>query len=132
MGQMRGMSAVALVGWVACVAQSNPVNPSQSTSTLALSQDDALLYAVDTDNAAVAVIDTKSATKLTEVKVGAGAHLVAVGSDDSIYVANRYAQSVSVIHRGTWSEAVRWSAGLQPVGLTVSPDGKTLYVVSAD
>lgn len=122
---------VVMVAVAACDKQHTPEDPAQSTSTLALSQDDTYLYAVDADSELLAVVDTRTDEKVAEVKLRAGAHLVTVGPDDTLYVANRYDGSVSVVHRGEWSEAARWSAGIEPVGLTVSLDGKTLYVVSA-
>lgn len=128
---MRSRLAVAALIAAACHSQQTPERPTQSTSTLALSQDDTYLYAVDADNETLSVLDTRSDAKIAEVKVGAGAHLVTVGPDDTVYVANRYGRSVSVVRRGEWSEAARWTAGEEPVGLTVSADGKTLYVVNA-
>jgi DNA-binding beta-propeller fold protein YncE len=127
---IRVCVAVGALSFAACIT-TNPSDPSQSASTLALSRDDALLYAVDTDNAVLAVIDTKSETKLAEVKVGAGAAKVVVGPDDTIYVSNRFEHSVSVIVRGEWTEARRFEAGLEPVGLALSSNGSTLFVVSA-
>ena len=99
--------------------------------TLALSRDDAFLYAVDADNGIVSVVDTAAHRKVAEVKVGREPARVAVGPDDTIYVSNRGDRSVSVIRRGTWEEAARIPVGVEPTGLAVSPDGKTLYVVNA-
>lgn len=105
--------------------------PNHSTSSLALSRDGQLVYAVETDSATLAVVDATTSEKLADVPVGAGAHLVAVAPDDTVYVANRRDGSVSVIRRGEWSAAARWAAGVEPVGMALSPDGATLYVVSA-
>ncbi len=117
----------------ACLAcQSRPVGlPNHSASSLDLSRDGELVYAVDTDNGTVVVIDAAGEAKVAEVLVGLGAHLVVVGPDDTLYVANRRDPSVSVIRRGEWGSSARWAAGAEPVGLAVSPDGRTLYVVSA-
>jgi DNA-binding beta-propeller fold protein YncE/cytochrome c1 len=120
-----------VVALSACIQSTPGTDPTQSASPLALSRDDALLYAVDTDSAQLAVIDTASETQVAVVKVGDGASRVIVAPDDTIYVANRFAHSVSVIARGNWVEARRIEAGVEPVGLALSSDGKTLYVVSA-
>lgn len=99
--------------------------------TLALSRDDAFLYAVDADNGIVSVVDTASHAKVAEVKVGRAPARVAVGPDDTVYVSNQGDRSVSVIRRGQWTEAAKIAVGVEPTGLAVSPDGETLYVVNA-
>jgi YVTN family beta-propeller protein len=101
------------------------------SGSLALSQDDAFLYAVDTDNGIVAVVDTQAKTKVAEVKVGLRPERITVGPDDSIYVSNTGNRSVSVIRHGQWTEAARLDVGVEPRGLGLSADGKTLYVVNA-
>ncbi len=102
-----------------------------SSGSAALSRDDALLYAVDSDTDSLAVIDTATEAKVAMVKVGRAPERVTVGPDDSIYVTNRGSRSVSVIRRGTWEEAARIPVGVEPVGLAVSPDNQTLYVVNS-
>ena len=81
---------------------------SNSAGSLALSRDDAFLYAVDSDNDMVAVVDTASKALVTTVKVGRAPERVVVGADDTIYVSNRGSRSVSVIKRGagTWSGSI--------------------------
>lgn len=105
--------------------------PAQSASTVALSQDAQLLFAIDADSAQVSVVDVKSLEKLADVQVGAAPAVLVVGADDTVYIACRGARAVSVIHRGQWNEAERYAAGPEPVGLAVSDDGRMLYVVSA-
>jgi YVTN family beta-propeller protein len=106
-------------------------SPSNSSGSVAISSDDALVYAADSDNGVLAVVDAHSLTKLADVPVGKTPERITVAPDDTIYVANRGSRSVSVIHRGTWAEASRLEVGVEPVGLAVSADGKTLYVVNA-
>jgi YVTN family beta-propeller protein len=123
--------AAAVFGVLVACGKSSSPGYGTSAGSLALSRDEQHLYAVDTDNAILAVIDTQTNAKVAQVSVGAGAERVAVGSDDTIYVSNRGARSVSVIAPGTWQETARIPVGVEPVGLAVSPDGKTLYVVNA-
>ena len=106
---------------------------TNSAGSLALSRDDAFLYAVDSDNDMVAVVDTASKALVTTVKVGRAPERVVVGADDTIYVSNRGSRSVSVIKRGagTWSQVLQLPVGVEPVGLAVAPDNKTLYVVNS-
>ncbi len=107
--------------------------PSRSTSSgsLALSSDDALLYAVDTDTGTLNVIDTATDLKIASVKVGDQPGRVAVGGDDTIYVTNRGSNTVSVIRKGDWTEVKQIPVGTEPVGIAVSPDNKMLYVVNS-
>ena len=126
--ETKGFLILLAVVAVGC----NPQQPhSSSSGSLALSQDDALLYAADTDNGVLAVIDTQSNTVLSKVKVGDAPFRVAVGSDDTIYVANRGSLDISVIRRGESQEAARIALNAEPMGLQVSPDAKTLYVVTS-
>jgi YVTN family beta-propeller protein len=115
----------------ACSSPPPPISHNTASGSLALSSDEKLLYAADTDNGILAVIDLKSSAVLTTVKVGVRPFRVAVGADDTIYVANRGSRSVSVIRRGDWKESAQLPTGVDPVGLAVSYDGKMLYVVSA-
>ncbi|MBX5483802.1 MAG: hypothetical protein IRZ16_18420 [Myxococcaceae bacterium] len=129
MGKWILAAAVTALFAVGCVRTASDTYQNSSGS-IALSRDDALLYAVDTDSGIVAVIDVATQKKVAEVKVGAAPESVVVGPDDRIYVSNRGARSVSVIERGDWKEAARIGVGVEPTGLAISPDGKTLYVVN--
>ena len=121
--------AVLFLG--ACGEQSSGY--TNSAGSLALSRDDAFLYAVDTDNDFVAVVDTASNTLVSQVPVGRSPERVVVGPDDTIYVSNRASRSVSVIKRGAgqWLEVFQIPVGVEPVGLAVTPDNQTLYVVNS-
>ncbi|MEN9798727.1 MAG: hypothetical protein RL653_2423 [Pseudomonadota bacterium] len=123
--------AAALVFVVACSpATSNTwVN---SSGSVALSRDDALVYAVDADNGTLSVVDAKAQAKIAEVKVGLHPERVLVAPDDRIYVANRGDRTVSVVTRGSWEQpAATVAVGVEPVGLALSDDGRTLLVVNA-
>ena len=116
---------------VACTPSpsSNWVN---SSGSVALSRDDALVYAVDADNGTLTVVDAKARTKVAELKVGAQPERVLVAPDDTVYVANRGSRSVSVITRGSWEAPTATVAvGVEPVGLALADSGKTLLVVNA-
>lgn len=119
-------AALALTG---CAPQNGPAQ--RASGSLALTGDDALLYAVDTDNAVLVVIDTKTQAEVAQVKVGASPVRVLVGPDDTAFVTNRGDRSVSVVRRGDSAEATRLAVGVEPTGMALTPDGKTLLVVSA-
>lgn len=104
---------------------------SNASGAVALSRDDSLLYVVDADNGILAVVDTARWEKVSEVRVGPRPERVTVGPDDTVYVTNRGGRSVSVIRKGDAVEAARVPVGVEPTGLAVSPDGRTLYVVNS-
>ncbi|MBL9038895.1 MAG: c-type cytochrome [Archangium sp.] len=124
-------TATLAVTAMGCAAANEIPSAQRGSGSLALSQDDKLLYAVDTDNSMLVVVDTVSNQKVAEVKVGPSPSRVLVGADDTIYVANRGSNFVSVIRRGEWSEAQRLEVGMEPTGLAMTADGKQLLVVSA-
>jgi YVTN family beta-propeller protein len=126
------MAAVGGLVVLAAVTGCNQANgPARSSGSLGVSNDSQYLYAADTDNGSLFVLDSRSLGKVAEVKVGVRPFRVAVGHDDTIYVANRGSRSVSVISHGDWSVVGEIATGVDPVGMQVSVDGKTLYVVSA-
>jgi YVTN family beta-propeller protein len=127
--QVLAAVLVAALGLTGCEQKPSATYTPYSGS-LALSRDDAFLYAVDTDNGIVSVVDTGTRAKVAEVKVGLLPERITVGPDDTVYVSNTGNRSVSVIRRGEWTEAARLDVGVEPVGLGLSGDGKTLYVVN--
>jgi YVTN family beta-propeller protein len=103
-----------------------------SSGSVALSRDDALVYAADADNGTLTVVDARARTKVAELKVGAQPERVLVGPNDTVYVANRGSRSVSVITRGSWeAPSATVAVGVEPVGLALADNGKTLLVVNA-
>lgn len=121
---------VAVLGLTGC-EQKPSATYTPHAGTLALSRDDAFLYAADSDNGIVAVVDTATRSKVAEVKVGLLPERITVGPDDTIYVSNVGSRSVSIIRRDQWTEAARLDVGVEPMGLGLSADGKTLYVVNS-
>ncbi|KFE61044.1 c-type cytochrome [Hyalangium minutum] len=121
---------VAVLGLTGC-EQKPSATYTPHAGTLALSRDDAFLYAVDSDNGIVAVVDTATRSKVAEVKVGLLPERITVGPDDTLYVSNVGSRSVSIIRRDQWTEAARLDVGVEPMGLGLSADGKTLYVVNS-
>ena len=128
---VSGTLAAAMV--VAGCESPTTATYNNSSGSLALSRDDGLLYAVDHDNEIMAVVSTKTHQKVANnIKLGKAPERVVVGPDDTIYVTNRGERTVSVIRKDDWSSEPRKVAvGVEPVGLAVSPDNKTLYVVNS-
>jgi YVTN family beta-propeller protein len=129
---MKSKVALALTGALTlwgCSSNNGAYRPA--TGSVAMSRDGKLVYAVDTDNQKLMVVDASSNAKVSEVPVGKAPSRITVGLDDHIYVANHGERSVSVIEKGTWKELARIPTGVEPNGLALSEDGKELYIVSA-
>ncbi len=103
---------------------------SRASGSVAVSNDDQRIYAVDTDNGVLAIIDATT-REISTVKVGEQPTRVLVDAQDTVYVANKGSRSVSVVRSGDTVESARIAVGVEPRGLALTPDGKTLLVVSA-
>lgn len=102
-----------------------------ASGSLALSKDDAQLFVADADLDTLFVVDAKTHEVLREVPVGRQPEKVLVAPDGTVFVTNRLGRSVSVVREGDAAESARLDVGVEPVGLAVSSDGRTLYVVNA-
>lgn len=104
---------------------------TSSQGSVGASSDDALVFAADTDTNQVYVFDTVKEELVATIAVGNAPEKVLVGKDDTVFVTNRMGRSISVIRRGDWKEAARVDVGVEPVSMTLSGDGRTLYVVNS-
>lgn len=128
----RAMVVGALAG-LALLAGCTPAaqgNGSRSSGSLALSTDDSILYAVDSDNGILAIIPVADPKNLTRVPVGKTPVRVIVGPDDTVYVANRGSNTVSVLRKGEKEVSATLQTALEPTGLALSADGRQLLVTS--
>ena len=122
-------AVAAALSFSACTPPSTGAS-ARASGSLALSNDDSTVFAVDTDNGALAVIDP--ATKeVRRVPVGRNRVRVGGGPDDTAFVANRGDRSISVIRKGDTAESARIPVSVEPSGMAISGDGKTLLVVCA-
>lgn len=128
MSPLRSLFLGSLLLLAACA---EPSVPPRASGSLGVSQDGLTVYAADTDNGLLIAIDAKTLEKKGEVKVGAQPFRVSVGTDGTIYVANRGSRSVSVISGKDLTLAGELPTGVDPVGMQLSSDSRTLYVVSA-
>jgi YVTN family beta-propeller protein len=127
--RLRFVATLSILLWSCTLEVGRSTGPA--AGSLAMSRDEALIYAVDTDNGLLVVFDTASMARLSAVKVGTQPVRVVVGPDDTLYVTNRGSRSISVIHRDAWQVAAELPTSVEPNGLAISNDGHTLYVVSA-
>ncbi len=122
-------AALALCLAVGCA---NPAGGGNSAGgSVGVSADDSLVFAADGDLDKVFVYDTRLEQVVSAISVGRQPEKVLVAPDDTVYVTNRYSRSVSVIRRGESTESARLATAVEPVGLALTEDGKTLYVVNA-
>ena len=114
-----------------CTPETPNGGGNSASGSVATSRDDSLVYAVDADLDTLFVVNASDPGDFKEVKVGRGPEKVLVGPDDTIYVANRYGRSVSVVRKGEATVSATLEVGVEPAGLAVSSDNKTLFVVNS-
>ena len=128
----RCSRAALLVAALATACAPSPAakQKAQYDGTMGISTDGRYVYTANADTGTVSVVDTESQQLVAAVAVGARPARFAIGPDDTIYVTDRGSRAVSIIHRGNWTEAGRIAVGAEPIGLALSNDAATLYVVS--
>jgi YVTN family beta-propeller protein len=98
-----------------------------ATCLLATAQSLAQNAYITNDGGPVSVIDTASNTVIATIPVGAWG--VAVTPDGStVYVGNRFFNTVSVIDTASNTVTATIPVGLTPEGMAVTPDGSEVYV----
>lgn len=124
----RLWSPLLLLAAASCAPPS--VTP-RSSGSVAVSNDDALLFVADADHDVLVVIDTATRTVLRQTPVGRQPERVLVAPDGAIYVSSRGARSVTRLSKG--GEVVEASAtvGAEPVGLALSADRSQLLVANS-
>ena len=116
---------------LAAISCTQPNVTPRSSGSVAVSNDDALLFVVDADHDMLVVIDTKTRTVLRQTPVAHQPERVLVAPDGSLYVSSRGARTVSRLSAG--GEVVEASAtvGAEPVGLALSADKSQLVVANS-
>lgn len=109
-----------------------PLKGPSKSSTIAISDDDATVAVVNTQDGSVSFFSTAGNTKLATVPTGKGPSAVVIASDNTTaYVANRAdATVVKITGINTSSPTVSSpiSVGSEPTGLALSPTGARLFV----
>lgn len=128
LGALAALAPFLVALAAGCASKREAPAPSPGT---AISRDGQLAYALDPDEDLLVVSNRKTKEKVAEVRVGKAPEHLVVGSDETLYVANRGSRSVAVIARGDWKVKAWIPVGLEPLDLVVTADNKTLYVVNA-
>ncbi len=100
-------------------------------SRIAMLKDDHHVIVVDTDNDAVVVLDAPTRRPVHTIAVGRRPDRLVVGPRGKVFVTNRGSRSLSVVDPVRGAEIRSVAAGIEPRGLALTPDGKTLLVVSS-
>ncbi|MFB3785541.1 MAG: cell surface protein [bacterium] len=103
--------------------------PGEPTG-LALSPDGQVLYVTcSSSNEAFFAIDAGNMEKLYTIPAGAGACSPVLSRDGkTIFVCNRFENSISQIGLDTKTEIHRYPVSREPIAAALTPDGKTLAV----
>lgn len=99
---------------------------------VAINQAGTHVYVTNQADDTISLIDTSTlkATESVQLPVGSKPYGVSV-SGARVFVTNSGTSSVTVIDTGVKPYVIRSvNVGLKPLGIDVSPDGKTLYVVN--
>jgi YVTN family beta-propeller protein len=104
---------------------------TRSAGSVALSADGTQVYAVDSDNGTLLIASAADGKLINTVKVGANPARVVVGNDGRVFVSNRGDRTVSVVDVASLKETSKIATGVEPVGLSFTPDGSKLLIVSA-
>ncbi len=134
MSRRSAVSLASVVGLLAAGCGSPPPAAQQKAQydgTMAVSTDGKFVYTTNADLGTVTVLDADQRQTVATVQVGQRPARIAVGPDDTLYVTDRGSRAVSIIHRGQWTEAGRIAVGAEPIGIALSNDGATLYVVGS-
>ncbi|MFO0594531.1 MAG: hypothetical protein U0228_04485 [Myxococcaceae bacterium] len=129
----RSLLLGALTAAVAFTGCNPPGNAAaaRASGSVALTNDDKQVLAVDTDNNVLVRFDPTTKAILGQVTVGKSPARVIVDANDTAFVTNRGERSVSVIRKDDTAESARIPVGIEPSGMALTPDGKLLLVVSA-
>ncbi len=104
-----------------------------------VSRDGRRVYVSNWGDATVSAVDTASRAVVATIPVGEHPSALAFGADDILFVADSNSDAVSVVETDRNVETSRVSLapypnaplGTSPEGLSVSPDGRTLYVADS-
>ncbi len=133
------LTSAGIVLALAHPASSQSFNRPTSSSPVAISLNDRLIFAVSPSDDSVAVIRPDTNARITSIPVGDQPESIALTPDGQYaYVANAAGGTVSVIHIndpawGTFSATVEGTltTGAEPWNIVCSPDGRRVFVANS-
>lgn len=108
-----------------------PTVTPRSSGSVAVSNDDALLFVVDADHDLLIVIDTKTRSVVRQTPVGHQPERVLVAPDGAVFVSSRGARTVTRLSAGGEVVEATATVGAEPVGLALSADRSQLLVANS-
>jgi YVTN family beta-propeller protein len=104
-----------------------------------VSRDGKRVFVSNWGDATISTIDVANRSVVATIKVGDHPSAMILGADDLLFVADANSDAISVVHTDRNQETSRVSLApyskaplsSSPVGLALSPDGKTLYAADA-
>ncbi len=113
----------------ATYAWSKTISVGHEPRGFSLSPDGSRLFVANSWDDTISVIDTRALNVVATWHVGMEPSSVLDGpADDHLYVANRISNDIAVLDAHTGREIKRLSAGRGASYMTLSPDGKRIYV----
>lgn len=116
---------------LAAVSCTSPNVTPRSSGSMAVSNDDALLFVADADHDLLVVIDTKTRTVLRQTPVAHQPERVLVAPDGALFVSSRGSRTVSRLSAGGEVVEATATVGAEPVGLALSSDKTQLVVANS-
>jgi DNA-binding beta-propeller fold protein YncE len=106
-----------------------PVYPTHSQA-IAIDQSHQTVWAVNPDNNTVTAVNAVNFMKQGEYAVGQKPETLAVGPDNTVWVANRDSATISVLNtNGSHITTIQLPRASQPYGIVFSPNGSNAFVV---
>ncbi len=102
----------------------------KSSGSIAVSDDDTLLYVADADHDRVTVLDAHTLDVLLHAPVPSRPERLTVARDGAVYVTSKGARAVTRLTRDGWPVA-QARVGAEPVGLALDAKGERLYVANS-
>lgn len=117
--------------FLAAVSCTPPTVTPRSSGSIAVSNDDALLFVADADHDQLVVIDTKTRAVLRQTPVAHEPERVLVAPDGTLFVSSKGARTVSRLSAGGEVVEATATVGAEPVGLALSADQSQLLVANS-
>lgn len=105
--------------------------PWMTGASIAFNRDETRVIVADTDNNAVLVIDPATKVVHHRIAVGRRPERLVVAPNGLVVVTNRGGRSISLVDPVRGVELRTASAGVEPLGVAMTPDGKTILVTAS-
>lgn len=127
-------SQVDVRQFVQIVASPPTGSAPTASSSIVYAPSNHRVWAVNPDNASVAVIDALTMVRIAEIPVAAGPRTLAVAGDGRIWVACREASAVQILDPTTLGvvQTIDLQDGSSPYGIVFDPVGTTAFVALED